>query len=317
MSEKAKNGLSVIRGVILGHAVADALGVPVEFKRRETLDQCPLTDMIGYGTYHLPAGSWSDDTSMTLCTLDVLADGEVDFRRIMDNFSIWYHEGAYTPDGVCFDIGGTCLRAIENYRVEGRDPCACGLRGGNSNGNGSLMRMIPFVLFAHYREYSWDATLELIHRASGLTHAHPRSLVGCGIYALLLRCILSRGREGISEGLRLATCHYDGEEELMAYARIFSPDFAALPREEIRSSGYVVDSLEAAVWCLMTTDHYRDCVLKAANLGEDTDTTSAIAGGLAGALYGLEAIPPSWLETLIKREIMEEMCARAAKNWGA
>ena len=315
MTDNQRIAMDTIRAVILGHAVADALGVPVEFRSRGMLDQAPLTDMVGYGTYNLPAGSWSDDTSMTLCALDVLADGVVDYRRIMENFHSWYSKGAYTPGDDCFDIGGTCLRAIQSYAVYGMPPAECGLRGDNSNGNGSLMRILPFVLYAHYAGYTDGEMGVLVHDASSLTHAHRRSLVGCGIYALLVRCILLHGYAGIGEGLRKAADLYASEPEMTAYDRMFSPDFAALPREAIRSSGYVVDSLEAAVWCLLTTDKYRDCVLKAANLGEDTDTVAAIAGGLAGALYGMEGIPAKWLDTLIRRDFIEEMCDRAAETW--
>lgn len=307
--------LSTARAVILGHAVGDALGVPVEFKRRHVLDEKPLTDMIGYGTFNLPAGSWSDDTSMTLCALDVLADGQVDYTRIMENFVAWCYKGAFTPCGYCFDIGGTCQRAILNYHYHGVSPTECGMQGENSNGNGSLMRILPFALYSHFMDHSAQKTLDLAHTASTLTHAHVRSQMACGIYAVLLRCILHRGREGIKNGLCMAEYLYADEPQLATYARLFAPDFADLPRDEIRSSGYVVDSLEAAVWCLMTTDSYRDCVLKAVNLGEDTDTIAAIAGGLAGALYGVDAIPAPWLEALIRRELMEEMCARAAENW--
>ena len=315
MTDNQRIARDTIRAVILGHAVADALGVPVEFRSRGMLDQKPLTDMVGYGTYNLPAGSWSDDTSMTLCALDVLAEGEVDYRRIMENFHSWYSKGDYTPGDDCFDIGGTCLRAIQNYAVYGMPPVECGLCGDNSNGNGSLMRILPFVLYAHYAGYTDGEMGVLVHDASSLTHAHRRSLVGCGIYALLVRCILLHGYAGIGEGLRKAADLYASEPEMTAYDRMFSPDFAALPREAIRSSGYVVDSLEAAVWCLLTTDNYRDCVLKAANLGEDTDTVAAIAGGLAGALYGMEGIPAKWLDTLIRRDFIEEMCDRAAETW--
>jgi ADP-ribosylglycohydrolase len=194
-------------------------------------------------------------------------------------------------------------------------PTRCGLLGDYANGNGSLMRILPFVLYGYFRGYFTEEAVQLVHTASSLTHGHVISLIGCGIYTLLIRSILRQGREGIQEGLRMASAQYEGWDDLAAYARIFEEDFAALPRESIRSTGYVVDTLEAAVWCLLTTDNYRDCVLKAANLGEDTDTVAAIAGGLAGALYGMEGIPARWLDTLIRREFIEEMCDRAAKNW--
>jgi ADP-ribosylglycohydrolase len=170
-----------------------------------------------------------------------------------------------------------------------------------------------------------DATLEekldVIYEVSALTHGHPRSKLACGIYAFILTALMdTQNKEGIQAGLTAAKAHYETQfeyqTELTHYARIFQPDFANTPEEEIKSSGYVVDTLEAALWCVLTTDSYRDCVLKAVNLGSDTDTVAAVAGGLAGALYGYDSIPQEWRDALIKREWIEEMCERAGQTWG-
>lgn len=305
-----------IKAVMLGHAVADALGVPVEFMSRKELDRNPVVDMRGFGTYPVPKGSWSDDTSMAIATLDSLASGGVDFDDIMKGFSDWYFNDKYTPTGKLFDVGNVCATAINNYLSGIRPAERCGLNGVNSNGNGSVMRIHPFVLYAYVKDMPFDEWIDLVAMGGCLTHSHERSEIGCGIYSFILMELLMNPQiESVSVALNKAREYYLNYEEFSAYKRLFEPDFGTIERSEIRSSGYVVDSLEAAVWCLFTTDNYRDCVLKAVNLGEDTDTVAAIAGGLAAALYGYEAIPKEWLSTLLRREYIEELCHKAIEVW--
>ncbi len=304
-----------IQAVMLGHAIGDALGVPVEFASRAELDESPVTDMEGFGTYPVPAGAWSDDTSMSLCALSALADGEVNYDMVMLNFGKWYYNDEFTPTDMMFDVGNTCSMAIENYMVYKKPYQKCGLTAETANGNGALMRINPFVLYTEYAEYNGN-WLDIIHTASALTHAHKRSQIGCGIYAFILHELLNNPvKESVISGLAKAKEHYTGETELEYYYRILSLDFAKTDRKDIKSSGYVVDTLEAAVWCLLTTDSYEECVLKAVNLGDDTDTVAAVAGGLAGALYGLDAIPQKWLDVLLKKEYIEKLCENASDNW--
>lgn len=302
--------------VILGHAVADALGVPAEFEERAALDKVPITDMIGFGAYPYPAGCWSDDTSMSLAALDSLRGGKVDWKEIMENFGRWLDGGKYTPTGVAFDAGGTCVRAIVKYFSKQIPPTQCGESDEYSNGNGSLMRINPFVLYAYAKRLPLDEAVRLVHTASALTHAHPRSKIACGIYAfVLLRLLECPERAAVGDALREAEAYYRGEAELGCYRRLLGANFDKLERSEIKSTGYVVDTLEAAVWCLLTTDSYKECVLKAVNLGEDTDTVAAVAGGLAGALYGAAAIPRRWLSELKRRDYIEKMCAAVFDKW--
>ena len=313
MTERKKT----IEAVMLGHAVGDALGVPVEFFMREELEEEPVTAMRGFGSYPVPAGAWSDDTSMSLAALDSLSGGTVDYDQIMDNFVKWCINDEYTPTGEMFDIGQTCLSAIRRYLAsDTAAPWECGLDDEHANGNGSLMRIHPFVLMARYNadvRARWEGVIE---RASALTHAHRRSVLGCLIYARILLALLEKPEKGsIGEALAKAAEEYADAPEAEAYARLFSPDFPQTGRDEIQGTGYVVHTLEAAVWCVLNTDTYRDCVLEAVNLGDDTDTVAAVAGALAGALYGYEAIPAEWLDTLIRRAYIEELCERAAACW--
>ena len=305
-----------IKAVMLGHAVGDALGVPVEFCERDELYEKPVTNMVGYGTYPYPEGCWSDDTSMSIAALDSLASGKLDFDDVMIRFGQWYYNDEYTPTGEMFDVGNTCSYAIDNYFAYHKSIDGCGLTDEHSNGNGSLMRIHPFALLA-WCNYKSSAVWEpIIEKASALTHSHERSKLGCKIYTMILFHLLDApSKESVKLALNMAKCRYVNSSEYRHYQRLFTDGFAKLPCDEIKSTGYVVDTLEAALWCVLTTETYRDCVLKAVNLGDDTDTVAAIAGGIAGALYGYNAIPTEWLDSLKRRDYIEEMCERASKAW--
>ena len=310
-----------IKSVMIGHAVGDAFGVPVEFEDRETLRGNPVTDMRGFGTYPVPAGAWSDDTGMSIAALDAMCREGWKWQDVMDNFVAWLEKGEYTPTGESFDVGRTCLEAIVSYCRGEADAKSCGRKGEYSNGNGSLMRIHPFVLWAtltflnHSEEGYW-LWMACIKQASELTHAHERSVMGCYIYGYCLSFLLKEPtRESLMAGIKFAGEDLDYLAEFEHYKRIFDPDFENLTADDIKSTGYVVDTLEAALWCVLTTDSYKDCILKAVNLGGDTDTIAAIAGGLAGALYGYGNIPEEWRKTLIKREYIEKMCDEAADTW--
>ena len=305
-----------IKSVMLGHAVGDALGVPVEFVSRAELEKDPVTAMRGFGTYNVPAGTWSDDTSMSLGALDALCHKDWNWNDIMDNFVDWLENGKYTPARETFDVGRTCLKAVLGYCRGEENALNCGNNSEHSNGNGSLMRIHPFVLYAYANKMPFCEWLEFIKNASALTHAHECSKLGCLIYTFILIHLLGdSNKDSIALGLRRAECHLREYKEIERYKRIFDSDFANSPANEIKSSGYVVDTLEAALWCVLTTRNFRDCVLKAVSLGADTDTVAAVAGGIAGVLYGYDSIPKEWLDALIRRDYIEDMCERAENAW--
>ncbi len=306
-----------IKAVVFGHAIADALGVPVEFVKREKLVLNPVTDMRGFGTYPYPAGCWSDDTSMALCALDALANGECNYDLVMVNFGRWYYNNEFTPTGEMFDVGTTCSYSIDNYFAYHKPVDQCGLSDEDSNGNGSLMRIYPFVLYLLAKDKNITTNnISLIFEASDLTHSHMRSKIGCGIYAFILEAILKeQNSDAVYKGLQKAAEMFCDEAEFLYYRRLYSPDFAKLPCNEIQSSGYVVHTLEAALWCLLSTSSYSECVLKAVNLGEDTDTVAAVAGSLAGALCGYDGIPEEWIKALKKNTYIENVCDRAFNAW--
>lgn len=306
-----------VLSAVMGLCVGDALGVPVEFSTRVELSQNPVVGMRSYGFINLPAGSWSDDTSMTLCLVASLCKG-LDYKDIMENFLKWVTTGAFTPFGKAFGVGNGTRRALERY-VKGVAPLKCGGLTENDNGNGSLMRILPLVFYLQsvycLHNLQMDKVMNIIHNVSSLTHAHPRSLIACGIY-LSIGAQLLEGKKlniALEEGIEKAKDYYGVHEkfrpQLTYYQRLFKlSSFASTPQEQINSTGYVVDTLEAAVWCLLNTDSYRSCVLKAVNLGGDTDTVGAVTGGLAGLYYGYEQIPQEWLAQIVRRDYVEDLC---------
>ncbi|MBQ3663268.1 MAG: TIGR02452 family protein [Clostridia bacterium] len=304
---------------IMGVVVGDALGCPVQFLDRETVARNPVRGMRGHGTFNLPAGSWTDDSSMTLALLDSIRENrKFVYEDIMDRFVKWMYEGEYTPFGYSFDIGNGTKQAVSNYRWNG-NVRTCGGRSPGNNGNGSLMRIMPACLYCAVRNGK-DLTdvdaVKLIHRVSGLTHNHLRAKIACGLYFFMTRALINesgtlieRLQSGLDDGFRYYGIMESNAEDLAYYDRLRDLSvFREVPAEAIRSSGYVVDSIEAAVWSLITTDSFEACELKAVNLGDDTDTVGAIAGGLAGLYYGYGAIPSDWLDKIQRREWIESLC---------
>lgn len=305
---------------IMGVVIGDALGMPVQFINRNEVKKSPVLGMKGYGTYNMPPGTWSDDSSMTLATLDSIRElGKIDSDDIMKRFVDWYENGAYTPHGFAFDIGATCEEAICRYaNPYGYDECGC--TGEYSNGNGSLMRIMPVCLYAYEgvkrEKITEDKALELIHEVSALTHAHLRSKMACGFYYFMVKAILDEEgnltgklQKGIDNAVTFYHQDFSNLVQMAYYGRLYHLDeFSDVSEDEIKSSGYVVDSLEAAVWSLITTESYEEGLLKAVNLGGDTDTIGAIAGGLAALHYGYNNIPAAWRKTIIKGEQIIALC---------
>lgn len=310
-----------IKAAMFGLAIGDALGVPVEFTSRQQRDRDPVTGMRGNGTYDQPAGTWSDDTSMALCLLESLTRG-LDYRDMMGRFLLWAEEGYLTAHGETFDMGFTTRQALARF-AQGTAPLDCGCKGERDNGNGSLMRILPLAFYLHHAfgpDFpEQDQAYQVIHHASGVTHGHPISLMACGIYcAVAGRLIQGRGdRESLGQAMEQAKDFYRRSEMaawLPKFRRIDLETLSGLPRQQVESGGYSLYTLEAALWCLLHTENYPDCVLAAVNLGEDTDTTAAVAGGLAGLRYGLAGIPPQWLAQLAQKEKIEQLCLAFADS---
>ena len=304
-----------LKAAVYGFAVGDALGVPYEFKSRKTF-KCK--GMTGFGTWDQPPGTWSDDTSMVLATCDSIRErGYIDPLDIMQRFAEWRNHAKYTAHGELFDIGTTTKMAIDNFTVRGIPAMECGMDGEQCAGNGSLMRILPVEFYLQAQPAA--GRYEIIRNVSALTHAHICCTLGCFLYCAVageiiqhrerfkLATLLVRGVIRAVDDLR-QVADADDNRELHYYSRIIDRSVYELPADEIESSGYVVDTLEAALWCLANTNSYRECLLWAVNLGEDADTVAAVAGSLAGLYYGYDSIPHEWLAGLNNKEMIVRVC---------
>ncbi len=291
-----------VKDGICGFVVGDALGVPVEFYSRKELEENPVVDMEGYGTYNQPKGTWSDDSSMTIATMySILNKKCIDYADIMDEFCKWAFEGKHTPHGERFDIGNTTSRGLDRYR-KGEEPLKSGGTSTHDNGNGSLMRILPLA-------YIPNIDYETIENISALTHGHDRSKIACVLYVEIAKSMLKNDLtidEHINNACEKIKNYYEDNEELEEFNRIFNNDFS----EGIRSGGYVIDTIETVVYCLKNTDNYKDAVLMAVNFGIDTDTNAAICGGLAGIYYGFDEIPVDWIESIYKLDEILSLCEK-------
>jgi len=302
---------TMIRSALLAMACGDALGVPVEFLSRGELEKTPVSTMRSGGTWNRPAGTWSDDTSLALALADSLAGGW-NPEDVMKKSLAWLRDGAYTPDGVTFDVGRTTRAALERFSG-GTPALLCGGTGERDNGNGSLMRILPLLFYLETQPApeNPDRWFDLVHQAGCLTHGHPRSRMACGIYLSVAR-LLYPGcdpAQALESGLHRALSWYERREEYRQEMDHFLPLLSLKNRtwDSLSGSGYVIHTLESALWCLMTSRTLEECILKAVNLGEDTDTTAAVAGGPAGLIWGEDSIPASWLESLRGRDLLERI----------
>ena len=298
-----------VKDGIVGFAVGDALGVPHEFSPREILKVSPVTDMTGYGMHNQPEGTWSDDTSMTLATMDgVINSGYVDYFEIANNFCLWSSGKAFSAHGKLFDIGITTHNALKNYITNDVLPTQAGLNGYYDNGNGSLMRILPLAYYFKENPTSDYEMADIIDDLSSITHRHEISCLGCYLYTKYALSLLNGKdfKDSYNDLMNVDTTMYSNSS-VMVYQRVLNGELLDLDETKVKSSGFVVDSLEASIWSCLQTDNYKDAVLKAINLGGDTDTIGGLAGGLAGIKYGINGIPSKWLDTLVKRDYIEEL----------
>lgn len=300
----------VIAG-LLGLCIGDALGVPVEFKPRTYLKENPIRDMIGYGTYDQPAGTWSDDSSLTFCLAESLCNG-YDIYDIGHRSVQWYHKGYWTPYGEVFDIGNTTRMALDKLCYELIRPDLAGMKDTQSNGNGSLMRILPLAYYL--KNMDFEEKVPIISAVSSITHRHIRSIISCVIY-IEFACNLLNGLDSYESYMKMQTLvkhYYKDEQELEHFKAILYHHIADYSEDDIHSTGYVIHTLEASLWCMFNSNSYTEAVLKAVNLGDDTDTTGAVTGGLAGLVYGINSIPQTWINLLPRKEEIYNLADRLA-----
>lgn len=308
---------NAVKAGIFGVCIGDALGVPVEFKKREDLKRFPVTGYLEYMSWNQPKGTWSDDSSLTLCIADVLTKG-YDLEKIGQSFVKWNKYGHWTAHGKLFDIGGTTRHSIARL-IKGESARFSGNIFEEDNGNGSLMRTLPLAFYLKDEE-DIEKLYQTVKEVSAITHGHFRSVFACFMYVVFAIELIKRKSKKEAyehmqkEALEYADIKEFNPKEIELFHRVLKNDISTYPEEEIKSGGYVLHSLEASLWCFLKSETYAEAVLKAVNLGEDTDTTGAITGGLAGIYYGFENIPEEWVSDLVRKDDIEVLCEKLQKK---
>jgi ADP-ribosylglycohydrolase len=290
---------SKAHGLFLGLAIGDALGVPVEF-----MDHNDISDMVGNGTHGKPAGTFSDDSSLAFCLAEGLTH-DFDLNDIAQNFIKWLDEGYWTADGDVFDVGGTTSFAIHNLKC-GVNPDKAGGSSEHDNGNGSLMRIAPLLFYIYNRPIK--ERYEIIKNVSSMTHAHVRSINACFYYLeYMLGIYHDSDKYAVYKRLQDEIPIFwksigIEESEIQQFDQLLKYDIASIPQERVYSGGYVMETITASIWCLLNTQSYDEAVIKAVNLGHDTDTTACVTGGIAGLYYGEEGIRKDWIKILARHD---------------
>nr|WP_315033260.1 ADP-ribosylglycohydrolase family protein [uncultured Chryseobacterium sp.] len=302
-----------VKAGIIGVCIGDALGVPVEFKDRDYLKRFPVKEMQEFGSHNQPKGTWSDDSSLTLCLAEVLTKG-YDLEKIGQSFVQWNRYGHWTAHGRLFDIGGTTREAIARL-IKGESARFSGNIFEEDNGNGSLMRILPLAFYLK-NEDNLEKIYKTVKEVSTITHGHFRSVFACFIYVIFaIQLIKEKSKSEAYAYIQKTSLEYAEKQwfslsEVALFDRVLKNNISDYSEDEIRGSGYVLHSLEASLWCFLNSESYSEAVLKAVNLGEDTDTTGAITGGLAGIYYGFENIPQEWIGELVRKDDIEKLCEK-------
>ncbi|WP_207536462.1 ADP-ribosylglycohydrolase family protein [Desertivirga arenae] len=310
--------------LLLGVAIGDALGVPYEFLSREEMVARPAKGMVGYGTHHQPAGTWSDDSSLTFCLAESLHAG-YSLNTTAANFIKWRNYAYWTARNEIFDIGVTTNRAITRLAkiLNGEDPAELRLLKYEAeefdNGNGSLMRILPLLF--EVKDKGLKEQFEIIWENSALTHRHIRAAMSCMIYLNLAENLLIE--QDKNSAYQKTRCDINqlweemnfSDAEKTHFARIVQNDIREAKKETILSGGYVIESLEASLWSFLNTESFESAVLTAINFGHDTDTNGAITGGLAGLYYGRKEMPEVWIVSLARMENIIELGEKLEKKY--
>ena len=321
-----------IHEAFIGFVIGDAIGVPFEFRSKKEMVKNPCTDMIGHGTYNLPKGYWSDDTSLTLATIDAIVTGDYagwgGDDQLYARLTRYLTDGCYTPDGHVFDIGIATRIGLENYltrKLQGVkfDWYHFNHDAIDSNGNGALMRMLPIAfLFIHGGCYK--GLTRMVLRACTITHNHPINFNICVTYCCIIYELYHRrNRRGtewwgedsvgaidsaLNRGVYYPTRERNGKS--LEQNRLYQGTsvLKMLQEEDLNPKGYVVSTLEIAIWATLNSSSAKEAILKAVNLGHDTDTNAAVTGSIAGLVFGLTSIPDSWLNNIVKKdEILDNL----------
>lgn len=299
------------KDILLGTAIGDALGLPIQFLEREVVAKNPITTMEGLDQFNIPAGTWSDNTSLSFCLAESLCNG-YDLNDIINKFTKWMYEDYWTPANETFDINYINYFAIVNLRNNG-SPHVAGIDNKRGNRDGSLMRILPLVPYILNMEE--ENRFRIIKEISSLTYRHSRSILACiALCEFAIQYINLQSVEEAYQAMQQTILQLLKRdmfiEEGIPFERLTGlsyEEFKTIALKDIHSTEYVIDTLEASLWCIFNTTSYKDAVLKAVNLGDDANTVGAITGGLAGIIYGYDTIPSEWLEVLAKKDDIIEL----------
>ena len=303
---KTKRFTEMISDSIVCFAIGDALGVPLEFKSREECEKINPTGMLERMSHYQPKGTWSDDTSMVLATIDsILMCEEINYNDIANKFCEWLNLKKYTARDEIFDVGNTTYKSLYNYSAIRESAEEFGQTDERSKGNGSLMRILPVSLYCHIqKKSSFEEKKDIIEKVSSITHATDECKLGCLIYSIFISNLLEGYtiQSSYEKLTQIDFSPYYSRETVDEYKRILNNELVQLDISDIDSGGYVVSTLEAVLWSLLRNNKFDQTLLTAIKLGGDTDTIAALTGALAGIVYNHEDIPEEWLNTLLKKE---------------
>lgn len=296
-----EDALDKAKGALVGLAVGDAVGTTLEFLPR---DRATVSDMVGGGPFRLKPGEWTDDTSMALCLAETyLEAGYMDMHVFREKLVRWYHHGENSSNGRCFDIGNATRFALDEYLKHGDQ--WFGNTSPETAGNAAIIRHAPVAI---YNRKSLLKNLTEAKQQSLATHGAAESMSSCQFLSLILHHLLNGHSKQETFSPHVWPC-------TLRVLLINAGEYKEKSRNQIRSTGYVIDSLEAAMWAVWNTDNFRDAILLAANLGDDADSVAAIAGQIAGSLYGYSGIPQEWRDKLVQKQriasMAEELFRRA------
>ncbi len=306
------HNIEKIKGLLYGIAVGDALGVPVEFMSRAHLKSRPVVDFYSEYFNDENRGIWSDDSSLSFCLAESIVEG-FSIENVAHKIKAWYLHNLWSAAQHPIEIGLATRNAIDKLD-KGVSPYESGENGEYSNGNGSLMRVAPLAFYLY--NSSITERFETVKDVSAITHAHIRTAIACFFLVEFVQNLICEPdklaafkttQNTVRDYINSTSCNND---EKALFLRLFYDDIQDLTEDEIYSTAYVIHTLEAAVWCFLTTNSYKEAVLKAVNLGHDTDTSGSVTGALAGIYYGYSGIDPHWIQAIKKQSEIGELALR-------
>lgn len=313
------DNMSIIKGSVLGFAIGDAMGLPLVNVKREVLLDNPVTSMGSGGVYNMPVGTWSDETSLTLATMDsIIKCKSISYVDMADRFCSFLNGADYTSVGSVFDIEETTKKALLKYLSSKENPILCGGTDILDDDNGSLMRMLPIALYCYYNRLKDREIYETVKAASSITHADSVSVMGCFIYVYYLLFLLN-GKDKYASYNMIKFFDYSmffDDDTISFYNRLLKTNISKIRVSDLKSDSYIVYTLESVFWIILNCNSFPESIVGAINLGGDTDTIGALAGSIAGILYGCDSIPKNWIGNLKRLSYIEEIISLFEKEMG-